>query len=550
MNTTVLAREGTLELDQPQLDELPASDRGLLEILMSQDRVRRAIREGAVVELHPARREESRPLLSIAGTVEINCANAAEALWTVENLSNGYGVLIVRDALQAVVETRQFLSACFSKVALGGYLVVVVPHQFLYERKLRLPSLRNPLHRRFYTPNTLLADIEEAIDPWEYRVRYLGENDEGYDYQAGLGSEPAGGQDIVVALERIDPPSWRGELEGRESWSRSATKPVRYVPIKRGAPVKIRTVAPDPHEIHRIVVLKLDHRGDFVMGTEAFRILRSLFPAAEITMVCGSWNRAEAEACGLFNKIVSFDFFPEDDSARLHTPPRDVLIEGFRKQIAGTSYDLAIDFRLFEDTREVLRVIDARHRAGFDRRDYFPWLSIRLNTPSGTSDDRAEQAVITAEHFYTCFAPHRTYEIFAEESVNSFGDQTLIWGPYSNLRAGVYEFECLIEALTEESRIRYDIAVDSGTRKLCAGSLSLKRGQYPKFSLQIDESFDKFEFRLYSGGQSFETKPFRFLGLRFVRQGVFRAPHQSEAMALLAHLSGLRLRNAFTTAVL
>src|SRR5208337_3895730 len=410
--------------------------------------------------------------------------------------------------------------------------------------------LRNSLHRRFYTPNTLLADIEEAIDPCEYRIRFLGENDEGYDYQVGLGAEPVGGQDIIVALERIVPPSWRAGLEGQEKWSTSATRPARYIPIKKGAAVKIRTVAPDSREIHRIIALKLDHRGDFAMGTEAFKVLRSSFPAAEITMVCGSWNRAEAEACGLFNRVLPFDFFPEDDSARLHTPARDVLIEGFRKQVAGNAYDLAIDFRLFDDTRDVLKVIEARHRAGFDRRDYFPWMSIRLNMHSGTADDRAEQAVITAENFDTCLTPHRTYEIIAEDSIRSLGRRTLIWGPYKGLKAGAYEFECIIEPLTEESKIRYDIAVDSGRRLLCAGMLSLKPNEHPKFNLQIDEDVSQFEFRLYGGDEEHETKPFRFLGLRLVRQGVFRAPHQSEAMALLAHLSGIRLRNAFTTEVL
>jgi hypothetical protein len=536
-------------------DRLPDSNRALLEILLAQtfvgqDRLRRAIEEGAVIELHPAGNENCRPLVPISASVDINCANAAEALCTVGGLSADCGVIVVRNALQAVIETRQFLNACFSKLAVGGFLVVIVPHQFMYERKLRLPSLRNSLHRRFYTPGILLADIEEAIDPCEYRVRFLGENDEGYDYLAPLGREPAGRQDIVVAIEKIAPPPWRHELEGQENWSVSATTPTRYVPINRGGAVEIRAVVPDSHEIQRIMVLKLDHRGDFLMADEAFRILRSSFPAADITIACGSWNRAEAEACGHFNRVVAFDFFPEDDSARLRIPPREALVEKFRRQIAGTSFDLAIDFRLFEDTRDVLRVVEARHHAGFDRRDFFPWLSIRLQTPSGTADDRAEQAVITAEWFQTCLAPHRTYEIVADESLGSFGGRSLIWGPYSSLKPGAYEFECLIEPLGEESSIRYDIAVDSGRRKLCAGFLSLRRDEHPKFCLQIDENLDRFEFRLYRRIRAVETKPFRFLGLRYVRQGVFRAMHQSEAMALLAHLAALRLRNAFTTEVL
>jgi hypothetical protein len=40
-------------------------------------------------------------------------------------------------------------------------------------------------HRRFYTSNMLLADIEEAIDPAECRVRLLGEVDRDCDSITG-----------------------------------------------------------------------------------------------------------------------------------------------------------------------------------------------------------------------------------------------------------------------------------------------------------------------------------------------------------------------------
>jgi hypothetical protein len=125
----------------------------------------------------------------------------------------------------------------------------------------------------------------------------------------------------------------------------------------------------------------------------------------------------------------------------------------------------------------------------------------------------------------------------------------LIWGPYETLKAGSYRFECLIEPLGEEARIKYDIAADMGRRKLCAGVLCLRRGQYPQFDLRIDDDIEHFELRLY-GDPPFDGKPFRFLGLRFIRQGAFRAVHQSEAMALLAHLAALRVRHPFTTEVL
>ncbi len=50
----------------------------------------------------------------------------------------------------------------------------------------------------------------------------------------------------------------------------------------------------------------------------------------------------------------------------------------------------------------VLQAVDARNRAGFDRYNAFPWLSIRLSTPSATADDRAERR---GHHSGQCSTP-------------------------------------------------------------------------------------------------------------------------------------------------
>ena len=176
---------------------------------MTEEPLRQALCEGPVIELRASGDETQSSLLPASAVVEINSGDAVQANGAVRQLKGELGVLLIHNALQLLIETREFLGLCFSKLAVGGMLIVTVPHQFLYERKLRLPSRRNPLHRRFYTPNTLLADIEEAIDPCECRVRFLADHDDGYNYRAELNREPDGSQDIVVALERIARPSWR-----------------------------------------------------------------------------------------------------------------------------------------------------------------------------------------------------------------------------------------------------------------------------------------------------------------------------------------------------
>ena len=93
--------------------------------------------------------------------------------------------------------------------------------------------------------------------------------------------------------------------------------------------VTYKVIRPDNDSIQRILLIKLDHRGDFLMTDDAFALMRANFPKSEITIVCGSWNRAQAEKSGYCDKVVTFDFFPEDDLARLNTPGRDVLLKEF-----------------------------------------------------------------------------------------------------------------------------------------------------------------------------------------------------------------------------
>jgi len=61
-------------------------------------------------------------------------------------------------------------------VKVNGYIVIIVPHMHLYERKNYPPSRHNMDHKRFYTPARLLREIEESIDIARYQVVHLREN--------------------------------------------------------------------------------------------------------------------------------------------------------------------------------------------------------------------------------------------------------------------------------------------------------------------------------------------------------------------------------------
>jgi SAM-dependent methyltransferase len=91
----------------------------------------------------------------------------------------------------------------------GGFLIIVVPHQFLFERKRHLPSRFNPDHKRFYTPRSLLGELEAAFEENSYRIRHLVENDNNFDYAPAPWEGSSGCYEIELVVEKINRPYWR-----------------------------------------------------------------------------------------------------------------------------------------------------------------------------------------------------------------------------------------------------------------------------------------------------------------------------------------------------
>lgn len=90
----------------------------------------------------------------------------------------------------------------------GGFIVCMVPSQALYEKKRFLPSRYNADHKRMYTPATLAASFEQALDVNSFRVRHLAENDRGFNYALGPETHSDGAYEIEIVVEKITPPAW------------------------------------------------------------------------------------------------------------------------------------------------------------------------------------------------------------------------------------------------------------------------------------------------------------------------------------------------------
>lgn len=121
---------------------------------------------------------------------------------------NSQDAIYTSHTLEHISDYQASIREWFRVLKLGGHLVIVVPHQFLYEKKTTLPPRWNFDHKRFYTPASLLQEIETTLEPNTYRVRHLADNDAGYDYTKLPHEESVGCFEIELVLQKIHPPVW------------------------------------------------------------------------------------------------------------------------------------------------------------------------------------------------------------------------------------------------------------------------------------------------------------------------------------------------------
>lgn len=124
--------------------------------------------------------------------------------------------------LEHIWNPTVFIREWYKKVKAGGHLIIVVPHQFLYEKRKEPPSRFNPDHKRFYTPSKLLAEVEGSLQPNSYRVIYVKDCDSDFDYSKSPPFHSSGEFQIECVLKKIEPPSW--SLEDEVCWWLKATK--------------------------------------------------------------------------------------------------------------------------------------------------------------------------------------------------------------------------------------------------------------------------------------------------------------------------------------
>lgn len=439
--------------------------------------------------------------------------------------------------LEHIDDYRAVIADWFRVLKIGGHLIITVPHQYLYERNIDLPSRFNADHRRYYTAARLLTEVEEAVDPIQFRVRHLEDNDRGFDYAIPPVEHAVGCYEILLVVEKIAIPAYEAELNAPPVICTAPPGEFIGLPRANAEPAIMAIAAGETPR--SIVIFKLDHLGDFIAASPVLAGLRHMFPDAHLTLVCGAWNVEAARKLDVFDEVIGFSLFAR--TARLNgTVSLDEQLAELEDLLADRCFDLAIDLRVDADTRMVLKHVNARLRAGFGTEKVFPYLDIALPMVSPTRVNRSAISFVEATRFQSGFGEHLGHAIALPAGTYPRG-KALVWGPYSTLEPGEYLVTLLLD--DEAGAVPpfdFDITCNGGNTRLAAGACNgiATHG----FWLAVDDGVSDLEVRIW--GRDEPARSSRMRGCMITKWGQVGGPHQTELMAMLMALVQHRVLNA------
>lgn len=420
--------------------------------------------------------------------------------------------------LQQQADFRGSIQAWFALVRPGGYLVITVPGP---RSEATVHQRAKPL--RAYTLEMLIDHIEQSLEPADFTLRQLSE----------VGGPHFEEQEFLVAIEKAASILLR--KSNADELDLPALKPLldRDFQSRR---TRIEKASTRP--LDRVLVLKLDHLGDFIMGRSALELARTRFADSHLTLVVGSWNEELARAADVADEIITFDAFPRNSS--LEKVDLAGRAAAFASTVSGR-YDLAIDLRTDPDTRFYLENVDAALRAGLGTRAQFPFLDIFLPIDLSRHEPETAREDIIGSSAFPCqpFCTRGRFRIHCDAGDVSSRLGAVVWGPYIKLRPGHYFFEPYIDFSEPQNGILLvDIAFDCERRS--ARAITAQSDLRIDFHVEVPGTL--FEFRIFEP-ESGPALGFDFFGGRLVRQGADSVLHQSEYLSLLVELVTMRMRN-------
>jgi len=213
----------------------------------------------------------------------------------------------------------------------------------------------NPFVRLYHYESTTRGqdDTPEKKERFRWETGYMREK-----WNEIISNDPAYNPNLSFESENFD---IAPESRAKKPWSNKKTAQQNSLLINNGVKVSAIPVFQPVSKKLKILVIKLDHRGDMLSALPALLRLREKFTEADIDLICGPWNIPLVEKFHLFRKIYPLNFF------------QDVSKHGIERSINEERlllnqldrYDIAIDLRSYAETRILLSKVEALFRVGY-----------------------------------------------------------------------------------------------------------------------------------------------------------------------------------------
>lgn len=318
-------------------------------------------------------------------------------------------------------------------------------------------------------------------------------------------------------------------------------------------PVALYHVEPRERDGRRLLVLKLDHYGDFLIGVPALTKLRRAFGGDRITLLCGSWNVELARRLDIANEVRAYDFFPENGAFWSGQPFQG--LSHFQK-LCSEHFDIAIDLRVDGDTRFLLQHVEAAVKCGIGLRARYPFLDIALPPQFEQRESERRWISIDPDRFESRM-PKRLP--FFHENDFSVTNTHLVFGPYILLPRGRFRAHFGLRLLAgfpnfSRATIVIDATRYTGSETVASRRISWNRSGEPRdASLEFinEDPGALYEFRIHARGRPIRSR-LRFFGVRVEQLGGSSARfkraelHIGEQLSLLADLIEQRTRALYS----
>lgn len=245
-----------------------------------------------------------------------------------------------------------------------GYLVVWTPYAALFHKELSTRG--NAVH------------AEDVFAHWARWGHDFRRGDPYYNHNLNLDADDFSVSERPVVAAHYGPePLPEGDCPGEKRFLKRARI--------------------DPSGIKKILVVKLDHIGDVILGLPAISRLKRKFPSAGITVLSGPWAREILLMTPGVDEVLAIEFFNERSEKGINA-----LSEKDKeavKKLRSRGFDLAIDLRRHPETRDILKLSGARHTVGYATGRDDSWMSISMNC-LGSMENTPSQPVkphITAQ---------------------------------------------------------------------------------------------------------------------------------------------------------